>query len=62
MVTAEIDRDKYGGNYIATRTFENDEILVSGPDPLEVYNEAIEMGIEDPVINYVHKEGVVCLY
>ncbi len=62
MSIKEVDRKKYGGKYIATASFESDEIIASGKDPSKVYEEAKEKGISEPVINYIHKEGVICIY
>ena len=62
MASTYIDRKKYGGKYIATKSFDDDEIIASGKNLSEVYDEAVKLGAVDPVINFVHEEGVVCLY
>ena len=62
MDTSKIDRKKFGGKYVATETFTSSKVLSSGKNPSKVYDEAIEKGIKEPVINFIHKEGVVCLY
>lgn len=58
----KIDRKKFGGKYVATKTFTSSKVLASGKNPSKVYDEAIEKGIKEPVINFIYKEGVVCLY
>ena len=62
MEQETIDRKKFGGKFIATRSFTSYDVIASGDDPSEVFDEAVEMGIEEPVINYIHKEGVICIY
>jgi hypothetical protein len=58
----KIDRKKFGGKYVVTKTFTSNKVLVSGKNPLKVYNLAIKQGLKEPVINFIHKEGVVCFY
>ena len=62
MENACVDKKKYGGKYIATETFTSTDILSSGKDPVKVYEEAIEKGIREPVLYFIHKEDVICLY
>jgi hypothetical protein len=62
MKKKTIDRKKFGGKFVATKSFTNLNVVASGTDPIKVYNEAIEKGIKDPVINYIHQEGIICLY
>jgi hypothetical protein len=62
MESQNIDRKIYGGNYVATKNFTSNDVLASGKNPSKVYSKAIELGIKEPVINYIQKEGVVCLY
>jgi hypothetical protein len=62
MKKRDIDRKKYGGKYIATKSFTDTEIIASGTNPLKVYDEAKKSGAENPVIDYVPKEGMVCIF
>ncbi len=57
-----IDRKKYGGKFVATKSFTDTKIIASGTDPLKVYDEAKESGAMNPVIDYVPEEGMVCIY
>jgi hypothetical protein len=57
-----LDQKKYGGNYIATESFNSNDVVSFGKDPIAVYNDAQEKGISDPVINYLPEEGVICIY
>ena len=50
------DIDKYNNTYVVQKSFIDDKIILSGDDPLQLYKEAIDMGIEDPVIFYVSDE------
>jgi hypothetical protein len=52
------DTKKFGGKYVATRSFTDDEVIAFGKDPIEVYNKAVEMGVKDPVIDYIFEEGI----
>ena len=53
------DTDKYNNTYVVQRSFTDDEIILSGDDPLQLHKEAIDMGIEDPVIFYVSDKPTV---
>jgi hypothetical protein len=56
------DAKKFGGQYVATRSFKNKKILCAGTDPVEVIQEAKKLGAKDPVLIFVPKEGVVHIY
>ncbi|MFQ5442694.1 MAG: DUF5678 domain-containing protein, partial [Thermodesulfobacteriota bacterium] len=43
----------YDGKYVATRSFLDKDVVCFGDDPVEVYNRAMETGVEDPVVFYV---------
>ncbi|MBN2522234.1 MAG: hypothetical protein JXB24_03120 [Bacteroidales bacterium] len=53
---------KFGGKYIATESFTSNKVIASGKDPAKVYKDATKKGVQEPVINYIHKEGVICIY
>ena len=57
-----IDKKKYGGKYIATKSFTSQKIIAFGKDIVTVYEEAKKNGADDPVIDFVPQEGYVCLY
>lgn len=57
-----IDREKFGGKYVVTKSFADTKVIISGDNFIDVYDEAIEKGIKDPVIDYVPQEGVVCIF
>jgi len=56
------DGDRYGGKYVATRSFEDRTVISSGEDPIKVYNEAKERGADDPVIVYIPEKDMVQIY
>jgi hypothetical protein len=56
------DGGKYAGKYVATRTFDDSEVVSSGDDPRKVKDEASKKGVDDPVIFYVPKKGMVSIY
>jgi hypothetical protein len=55
------DGSKYGGKYVATRSFKNNEVLSSGKDPIKVL-EAARKKARNPVIFYVPIKGMVSIY
>lgn len=57
-----IDRKKYGGKYIATKSFTDTKVIASGDNPIKVYNKAVKKGIKEPVMDYVLKEGVTYIF
>ena len=56
------DGEKYGGNYVATRSFKDRSVVSYGTDPIKVFDEAIKKGVKDPVVIYVPKKGMVHIY
>lgn len=56
------DGNKYGGKYVATRSFSNSEVLSSGADPAKVLERARKKGARDPVVFYVPVKGMVHIY
>ncbi|HBR17112.1 MAG: hypothetical protein A3G39_04230 [Deltaproteobacteria bacterium RIFCSPLOWO2_12_FULL_43_16] len=56
------DIEKYGGKYVATRSFTNSDVVASGDDMVKVYNEAKDKGIDDPVVFYVPEKDMVYIY
>ncbi len=51
------DGEKYGGNYVATRSFKDRSVVSYGTDPIKVFDEAKKKGVKDPVVIYVPKRG-----
>jgi hypothetical protein len=62
MKKRRIDRKEFGGKYVATKSYTDTKVIVSGDSLLEVYDRAIEKGIKEPVIDYIPQEGVVCIF
>ncbi len=56
------DGEKYGGQYVATKSFKNRKVVCSGSDPSTVFNEAKKKGVMAPVVFYVPKKGIVQIY
>lgn len=54
--------EKYGGKYIATRSFTDKNVVICSSSIAKVYKEAQIKGIEDPVVFYVPKKGMVHVY
>jgi hypothetical protein len=53
---------KYGGKYVAFASFTDEKVIASGKDPIKVHERAVKKGFKDPVIDYVHEEGVPYCY
>jgi len=56
------DGEKYGGQYVATKSFKDKKVVSHGSDPSKVFNDAKEKGIKAPVVFYVPKKGMVQIY
>jgi len=55
------DSKKYGGKYVAIRSFKNNEVLCTGKDPSKVLDCARKQA-KKPVIFFVPKKDVVHIY
>lgn len=56
------DSEKYGGQYVATRSFDDRDVISFGPDPASVIEEAVRKGAPEPVIVFVPVRGMVSVY
>ncbi len=54
--------EKYGGQFVATRSFSSQKIICHGQDALVVRREAQNKGVKHPVVFYVPEKGIVHLY
>lgn len=50
---------KYNDEYIVTKSFKDEEVLLHGTDPVKLHAEAQKMGIKDPVIFFVSDKPCV---
>ena len=60
--TGPKNTEKYRGNFVATKSFKDKEIISYGHNPTKVLKEANEKGVEEPVIMYVPKENMAFIY
>jgi len=56
------DGEKYGGKYIAIKSFKDRKVITYGKDAAKVYDEALKKGIKIPVVFFVPKKGMVRIY
>ena len=56
------DSESYSGQYVATKSFTDKEVVSHGNDPVQVSGEAKEKGIDDPVVFYIPNKDVVQIY
>lgn len=56
------DGEKYGGLYVATKSFKNKKVICSGNDPVKVFEDATRKGAKDPVVFYVPCKDMVHIY
>ena len=54
--------EKYGGKYVATRSFKDKNAICSGNTTDEVLTQALKKGIKEPVIFYVPEKGMLHIY
>lgn len=57
-----IDSDKYSGQYVATKSFQDKTVVCSGSNPVAVSSDAKRKGIEEPVVFYVPEKDMVHIY
>jgi len=53
---------KYGGRFVALRSFVDNTVMASGRDPGRVIRAAKRKGAESPVIVFVPAPAVTCLF
>ena len=56
------DGSKYGGKYVALRSFLEKDVISSGDNAAEVYRDAKGRGADDPVLFYVPEQGTSHIY
>lgn len=54
--------DRYGGNYVALRSFGDSEVIASGANPTDVLAAARARGVQNPVLFFVPKHGTTLVY
>jgi hypothetical protein len=52
----------FSGKYVAKRSFADVEVISAADTPQAVHEEAMKMGVKEPVIFYVPQEGMVHIY
>ncbi len=53
---------KYGGKYVAKKSFVDKKVISYGNDPVEVSKEAKKKGVNKPVIFYVPEKDLIQIY
>lgn len=56
------DGKRYGGKYVATRSFKDKNVISAGSDPVKVIQEAKDKGAKDPVLIYIPIKGMIHIY
>ncbi len=51
--------EKYLGQYVTTKSFTSKDVITHGKDPVKVYNDAIKLGIKDPVILFIPEFSIL---
>lgn len=54
--------EKYGGQYIARRSWRSKSIVAHNQNIAQVIKKAQEQGVMEPVIMFVPKHDMVCIY
>jgi hypothetical protein len=53
---------KYGGQYVTVKYYASKTVITHGKKPADVFNRAKKKGIEEPILLYIPKPGMVHLY
>ncbi len=56
------DSETYSGQFVATKSFVDKEVICYGNDPVKVSAQAKQKGIDDPVVFYIPQKDVVQIY
>ena len=56
------DGEKYCGNYVATRSFSDRQVINYGKDLVKVHEDAQKSGVPHPVVFYVPEKNMVHIY
>jgi hypothetical protein len=56
------DSEKYGGKYVATKSFKSKKVICASKDLTKVYKDALKKGAKEPVVYYVPKKGMPHIY
>jgi hypothetical protein len=54
--------ERYGGKFVALRSYSEKDVVSSGDDPQQVFSDARKSGVSDPVIFYVPERGMVNIF
>ena len=53
------DTEKYNDQYVVTRSFKDDKVVLHGTDPIKLLEQAKEQGIDNPVIFFVTDKPLI---
>lgn len=62
MENVLVKEDKYYGQYVAIKDFDNPTVVVFGKDPKEVFETAVQKGYPEPVIVFIPAKDMVQIY
>lgn len=62
MDNSLVKDEKYGGRFVALKSFDDKTIIVDGKDPKETLEKAAQKGFKTPVIFYVPIKDMVQIY
>ena len=57
-----VNTDKYNGQYVAMKSFDDSTIVGVGDDPETALKEALSKGYNDPVFLYIPEKEIVHIY
>ncbi len=60
-IISKKNSNKFNGKYVAIRSFTNKQVICSGTNPSKVLSNAKKI-VEDPVIFFIPKKGMINLY
>lgn len=62
MARVLVKTDKYNGQYVAMKSFDDHTIVGSGKDPKTALKKAASKGVKDPVLVYIPEKEMVHIY
>ena len=62
MSNVLIKGNKYQGQYVALKDFDNPVVIAHGIDPQKVHKQAVKKGYKEPVIMHVPDKNMAQIY
>lgn len=57
-----ITEHKYAGKYVALKSFSDNDVVASGDEPSLVLEQAIQNGVDSPVLMFIPENNIAQVY